>query len=276
MSYVKIAGKWLAVFVAVMVGSITGGMLGIGLLHPVLPPVPPHDGPLDVMSSMLVVSAVFAVLLSLIAARLRGTFWQRALVLFGVVYTITTVQSLNEAFYFQSYIKLSSAALYMSGLANLVRDALGAIVAAVLWRGADGEAERFTGLWWRVALIIPIYIVIYFGAGALIAWQGAGLRAYYDQASHIDRGPLALFQVLRSLIWSAAGFAMVRQMTGSGWSRALIVGLAFSLFMAVVLFIPGGFMPWEVRKFHMMEVGTSNLLFGCVVASILLGGRRKT
>jgi len=274
MSYVKIAGKWLAVLVALMVGSIAGGMFGMGLLHPVLPPVPPHDGPLDVMPALLVVSAVFAVLLSLIASRLRGVFWTRVLVLFGVVYTITTVQSLNEAFYFQSYIKLSSAALYMSGIANLVRDALGAIVAAALWRGADGEAERFTGLWWRVAVIAPIYVAIYFGAGAWIAFQGEALRAYYDQAAHIDQGRLALFQVFRSLIWSAAAFAMVRQTTGSFWSRSLIVGLAFSLFMAVVLFVPGGFMPWDVRKFHMMEVGASNLLFGFIAASILLGGRK--
>lgn len=275
MSYLKIAGTWLAVFVAVTVGAFGGGILGMALLHPVLPVVQPHDGPLDVTSSMLLVSAVFAALLSLIASRLRGEFWQRALVLFGVVYTITTIQSLNEAFYFQAYLKLSSSVLYMSAVANLVRDGLGAIVAAALWRGADGEAERFGGLWWRIALIIPIYIVIYFGAGAMIAWQGAALRAYYDQASHIDRGPLALFQVFRSLIWSAAAFAAVRQMTGSGWSRALIVGLSFSLFMAVLLFIPGGFMPWDVRKFHMMEVGASNLLFGFIAASILLGGRKK-
>lgn len=276
MSYVKNAGRWLAIFVALTFGTMVGGMVGVALFHPVLPPVPPHDGPLDVMPALLLVSAVFAVLLSLIASRLRGSFWVRAALLFGAVYTITTIQSLNEAVYFREYVKLSMPGIYMSAVANLLRDALSAVVAALVWRGADGEAERFTGLWWRVTLIVPIYIIIYFAAGAWIAFQSETLRAYYDQAAHIDQKRLALFQVFRSLIWSAAGFAMVRQMTGAGWLRALIVGLSFSLFMAVVLFIPAGFMPWEVRKFHMMEIGASNLIFGFVAASILLGGRKKT
>ncbi|WP_443748749.1 hypothetical protein [Asticcacaulis solisilvae] len=274
MSYLKIAGKWLAVLVAVAVGTVVGGMLGLAVFHPVLTPPPPHDGPLDVTQSMLLVSAVFAVLLSLIASRLRGSFWLRALVLFGVVYTITTVQSLDEAVYFRDYVKLSMPGIYMSAVSGLVRDALSALVAAWVWRGADGETERFTGLWWRVALIAPIYVVFYFAAGAWIAFQGEALRAYYDQGAHIDQTPLILFQVFRSLIWSAAAFAAVRQMTGPGWSRALIVGFSFSLFMATVLFVPNGFMLWDVRKFHMAEIGVSNLLFGFVAASILLGGRK--
>jgi hypothetical protein len=205
---------------------------------------------------------------------MRGGFWMRALVLFGVVYTITTVQSLNEAVYFRDYVRMSMSGIWATALGNLVRDALGAGVAAWLWRGTDGEAERFAGLWWRVAVIAPIYVIIYFAAGAWIAFQGEALRAYYDQAAHIDRVPLSGFQVFRSLIWSAAAFAMVRQMTGSGWSRALIVGLSFSLFMVVVLLIPNGVMPWDVRKFHIPEVGISNLVFGFVAASILLGGRK--
>lgn len=274
MSYVKVVGRWLAVFLAVMAGSMAGGFLGMALLHPVLPPVPPRDGPFDTLSAMVVVSAAFATLSSLIAQRLRGSLWTRALVLFGVVYTITTVQSLNEAVYFRDYVKLSMPGIYMSAVANLVRDALSAVVAAWVWRAADGEAERFTGLWWRVALIAPVYIFCYFAAGAWIAFQGEALRAYYNQASHIDAGPLAGFQVLRSLIWSAAAFALVRQMTGAGWSRALIVGLSFSVFMAVLLFVPNGFMPWDVRKYHMAEIGVSNLIFGFVAGSILLGGRK--
>jgi len=274
MSYVKNAGRWLLVFMALMIGTVAGGILGQELFHPVLPAAPPHDGPLDVMPALAVVSAVFAVLVSLIAQRLRGGFWTRTLVLFGVVYTITTVQSLNEAVYFRDYVKMSMSGIWATAIGNLVRDALGAVVAARLWRGADGQAERFTGLWWRVAVIAPIYIFLYFAAGAWIAFQGEALRAYYDQAAHIDRVPLAGFQVFRSLIWSAAAFAMVRQMTGQGWSRALIVGLSFSLFMAVVLLIPNGVMPWDVRKFHIPELGVSNLIFGFIAASILLGGRK--
>jgi len=275
MSYIKNAGRWLAVCIVLMIGTVAGGILGQVLFHPVLPAAPPHDGPLDVMPALAVVCAVFAVLLSLIAQRLRGGYWTRAAVLFGVAYTITTIQSLNEAVYFRDYVKMPMSGIYATAAGNLVREAFGALVAAWLWRGTDGPAERYVGLWWRAAVIAPIYIVIYFAAGAWIAFQGEALRAYYDQAAHIDRVPLALFQVFRSLIWSAAAFAAVRQMTGSGWGRALIVGLSFSLFMAVVLLIPNGVMPWDVRKFHIPEVGISNLIFGFVAASILLGGRKK-
>jgi len=275
MSYVKNAGRWLAVFIVVIIGTVAGGILGEMLFHPVLPAAPPHDGPLEVMPALAVVSAVFAVLLSLIAQRLRGGFWLRAATLFGVVYTITTIQSLNEAVYFRDYVRMPMSGIWATAMGNLARDALGALAAAWLWRGTDGSAERFTGLWWRAAIIAPIYIVVYFAAGAWIAFQGEVLRAYYDQAAHIDRVPLSFFQAFRSLIWSAAAFAMVRQMTGAGWSRALIVGLSFSLFMAVVLLIPNGVMPWDVRKFHISELAVSNLVFGFIAASILLGGRKK-
>ena len=276
MSYVKDAGKWLAVFVVLMIGTVAGGILGQAVFHAVMPAAPPHDGPLDVMPALAVVSAVFAFMFLLIAQRLRGAFWTRFLVLFGVVYTITTIQSLNEAVYFRDYVKMPMSGIWATALGNLVRDGSGALVAAWLWRGPDGEAERFTGLVWRFAVIAPIYIFLYFAAGAWIAFQGEVLRAYYDQAAHIDRVPLAGFQVFRSLIWSAAAFAAVRQMTGSGWARALIVGLSFSLFMAVVLLIPNGIMPWDVRKFHIPEVGISNLIFGFIAASIILGGRKAT
>ncbi len=273
MSYVKIAGKWLAIWIALTVGQIAGGLIGQVLVHPSLP-APPHDGPFDVMQALALINAAYAAVLCLQAPRLRGGLWLRALTMFGILYTVGTLLSLVEAIYFQAYVRLPMPILYLNAVADLGHDAMGAVAAALLWRGAEGPSERFGGLWWRIAVIIPIYIVVYFGAGALIAWQGAAVRAYYQQGMHIDNGQLALLQVFRGLVWATAAFLSVRQLTGAFWLRALITGVAFSVFMAAVLIVPNSFMPWAVARFHLAEIGISNLIFGFIAASILLGGRK--
>jgi len=263
----KFAGLWLAL----LIGTAAAGMLIQILLHPAASAGKP-DGPFDVTQALLLTTAGYAAALSLFAARLRGGFLSRATTLFVLFYVTGSLLSLIETLYFNRYIHLPMATLVETVPLGLVQALVAAPVAAVLWRGASGEAETISGLWWRIALIVPLYIVFYFGAGQFIAWQGAAVRAYYDQAAHIDRLQLAGLQVGRGLIWAGLAWMSVRRLSGPAWSRAVIIGIAFAVLMVMPLLFPNPFMPWAVRRMHFLEIATSNLLFGILASVSLLSG----
>ena len=266
--------KFLAIWSALLIGQVIGG--GIAQLVLAAPPVTiPHDGPFDLAAALGIVTLADALVLSLLAARLRAGFVARTAVLFTLFYGIGSGLPVVEAVYFNDYIKMPIALLLQTTLASAIQAGLAAPVAAALWTNDPNDRladEHVAGLWWRIALIALIYVVFYFGAGALIAWQDAALRAYYEQNAHIDRAQVALLQVGRGLIWAALALIGVRRLTGSPWFRAVMIGLAFSVLMAISLLIPNPFMPWEVREYHLAEVSSSNLLFGIAAAWILLAG----
>lgn len=265
--------KCLGVAVALMAGQMIGGMI-MGLLAQV--PPPGHDGPFDGTQAMLIFNIASALVIGAIAENLRWNGWKKGLILSVAFFVVATLLSQVEAFYFAAYVKLSTHAIIVITLTDTIRAVLAGVVAALLWRnGDDSAADRFGGLFWKIPVLSLLYVVVYFGAGALIAWQGAAVRAYYLQGQHIDPGQLALLQVGRGAIWVGIALMLAKAMTGSAWRRGLLVGLAFAVFMAVQLLFPISFMPWAVREFHLMEVFSSNLLYGVVATLILMLGWKK-
>ncbi|CAM3365309.1 hypothetical protein [Asticcacaulis taihuensis] len=268
--YVVFALKFAGVWLALIIGQMAGGMIGQMLTH-AAPPAMKPDGPLSLTAAIVVAAGLFAVVLSAMAPAMQWSFWGRFAALFGLLYGLESLLSLIEAIYFNAYVHMTDALLWMMAVGNAVKAVLAALVCALLWRGESQPAERFSGLAWKIPVIIPLYIVFYFGAGALIAWQSADVRAYYAQGFHIDQGQLALLQVGRGLIWALLALLSVASLTGGTWKRAVLTGLAFSVFMAATLLYPNPLMPWSVRHVHLVEVGVSNFLFGILAALILLG-----
>lgn len=267
--------KTVAVFVALMLGQIVSGMVILAVARG---PIPPNvnDGPITTVMARPLIAAAFAVVLALLAANMRWATWGKAAALFVILYVLETGLSQIEAWYFNSYMHLSPSLLTGLAIGNLVKAAIVAVVCALLWSAKTVEpAETLGGLAWKLPVIIPIYIVFYFGAGALIAWQGAAVRAYYEQGMHIDRGQLALLQVLRGAIWAGVALLIVKSLKGSVMFRALMTGLAFAVLMALVLLLPNSFMPWDVRKMHLMEIFSSNFLFGILAALVLMIGKKR-
>ena len=267
--------KCAAVWLALVVGQIAGGMLLTAMTT--VPASPAHDGPLDVTQAMVVVSAIFALVIGALAQNVRWSGWKKALVVAGAFYAIATVMSEIEALYFATYLHMSQASVIGLTVSDAVKAVLAAVAVRFLWRdGSDEAPERFGGLFWKIPVLALLYVVVYFGAGALIAWKGAAVRSFYQQGMHIDTGQLAVLQIFRGALWTAIGLWLAKGLTGGAWQRALLVGAAFSLFMAPALFYPNAFMPWAVRQFHMMEVGSSNFLYGLIVTLVLMAGRKKT
>ena len=261
--------KFAAVWLALIIGQIAGGMIGQMLTHAAMPAFKP-DGPFDLMTAMVLASGLYALVLSAMASSLRWGFWGRALTAFLLLYVLESGLSEIEAIYFNTYLHMSNGLLVFMAISSVIKAAIVAIVCTLLWRGNGPPAERFSGLAWKIPVILPLYVVFYFGAGALIAWQSADVRAYYAQGFHINQGQLALLQVGRGLIWALLALLSVASLTGGTWRRALLTGAAFSVLMALPLLYPNPLMPWPVRQVHLVEVGVSNFLFGVLAALIML------
>lgn len=262
----KCAGLWLVL----LAGQMASGLVVAALSHAT--PPEGHDGPLTVMQALPVIAALHAVALGALAATMTWTGWRKAAALFVVYYMVATGLSMIEAVFFNPYLKLDNNLIIGLAAGDVVKALLGAGAAVLLWRDGGNETRNLGGLLWKLPLLSLLYVAFYYGAGALIAWQGAALRAYYDQGAHIDQSLLVPLQVARGLIWASLAMILAKGLGGTRLSAGALTGLAFALFMAVSLLLPNGFMPWEVRKFHLVEIMTSNFLYGLLAVWILTIG----
>lgn len=256
--------KMVAVWLALLAGNIAGAMLVT------LPGTPGGDGPLDLGQAFLLVHVLFAMVLASVAARLTGGFARRALILFALLYLVETLLSTAESLFFASFLHLPDGLLAGLAAINGIKAALAAAVAAWLWR-VEGGPNVLRGLAWKLPALIPLYILLYFGAGQFIAWQSAAVRDYYGQGLAIDTGALLLFQVGRGAVWAGLAWLLARGLAGPPLVRALRTGAAFAVLMAGPLLYPNALMPWPVRQVHLLELVVSNFLFG-LLAVLLLSG----
>jgi len=77
------------------------------------------------------------------------------------------------------------------------------------------------------------------------------------------------FQMVRGMIWAALAIPVIRMMRGRLWETGLAVALLFSVLMGSLLLVPNEYMPNQVRMAHIVEVSSSNFLFGWIVVWIL-------
>jgi hypothetical protein len=263
----KTAGVWIALLFAT---AAAGAAI-------VLPATPGGDGPLSAGEAFLAVNAISALLLAALAARIDAALPVKWLVLFAVAYVGGTLLAHIEAFFFGSFLALPPGLLPRLTAVEAIRSAAGALAAAWLWRGRAAAPAAVQGLAWKVPAISFAYVLVYFVAGFIIAWQSEAIRAFYAQGLGIDLGPLALLQVARGAVWAGLALLLVRTLRGSAGEKAVWTGIAFSIFIVAPLLYPTPVMPWPVRQVHLVEVGISNLLFGFFAAALLAArpGRRR-
>ena len=252
---------------AVLIG---GAMLGNALFGPI-PPVAAGDGPLTAGQAFLAVNALAAVVLGALAARMSGPVWRRAALLFLLLFTLETLLSQIEAWFFGQWLDLPDGLLPALAGADAVKALAASVAAAWLWRSDAPTGPVPSGLAWKLPAIVAAYILAYHGAGYLIAWQSAAVRAYYGEGVDIDAGRLLLVQVGRGAIWAGLALIAAWSLRGPALHRALLAGTAFAVLMAAPLLYPNGFMPWAVRSVHLVEIGVSNFLFGLFAVLLLVG-----
>lgn len=269
----KAFGPW-AVKVLALWTALAAGTAVIGLIP--FQPAPPGvvDGPLGPVAALLAVNALAALVLAGLAARLSVAGWRRPAILFAVLFSVETGLSLIEAAFFGDFVKISAAGLAGMAIAGLIRSAIGAVAAALLWRrpaesGVAGVVRPtpLTGL--SFVLLAGLYVILYFAAGATVAWTSEVVRAFYGDGMGIDPGTLALLQLGRGAVWTALAAVLAATMRGRTLTVAALVGAAFAVLMAAPLLYPGALIPWPVRQVHLVELVLANFVFGGLAVLIL-------
>lgn len=268
--------KSTAIWLVLVICQLVGGMLLFRGAHGA--PAFAADGPLNAGQALLTVNLVEAVLLAALASAMRLRGVKLGLTLATVYFGGYSGLSAIEVVIYHADLPVSLADLNVYVMLDLFRSvAVGAAI-AFIWRGeARGDALNLRGLVWKLPAVAAVYVVCYSAAGYGIAWQSAAVHAYYVHiAEHYSFAMMMPLQFGRGLIWSGLAWLLARGFVSATWPAALLTGFAFSLLMAAPLLYPAPFMPWSVRVVHLVEIGSSNLVFGIIAALILLGGATRS
>jgi hypothetical protein len=146
------------------------------------------------------------------------------------------------------------------------------------------EAAQITLIeWlWKLGIIYVVYLAVYYLAGYFIAWQNPDVRAFYgspgdllpflQQMWHIFTNDpwLTPYQLVRTLIWVAGAYIVIRGTRLPLWQTALLVGLLLSVPQNIAHLMPNPMIPLNsVRISHMIETASSTFVFGIIVAWLL-------
>lgn len=250
-------------------------------------PTPAEAG--ATLLALLIVSLTNAAIWTYIILRSRWTGWKLILVVFFVFYGVGTLQPQIETAYFVT--RLPSGMLPRLFLAGLIMAAVFAPLAVLILGKArhrengpanDSWLKQPLAVWIvKLAVIVVLYLVLYFTFGYFIAWKNEAVQTYYggtDPGSFIthlanllrEEPLLFLLQVGRALLWAALALPIIKLMKGRWWEAGLAVALLFAIVLAQLL-IPNPLMPPGVRMAHLVETASSNFLFGWLVVLILRG-----
>ncbi len=139
---------------------------------------------------------------------------------------------------------------------------------------------------WKFAAGAILYVIIYFTFGYWVAWRTPGLAEFYggidagfiaQVASQLRDVPwLFALQFFRGLIWTSLGYLIIRMHRGRAWEMIVATGLTFTVMMNVSLLFPNILMPPFVARAHAIELVSSDLLYGMLLAALLLWRPART
>ncbi len=130
--------------------------------------------------------------------------------------------------------------------------------------------------WKKIVGLSFAYVAIYFTFGYFVAWQFEEVRIFYsgtaEDAGFIGqmkqtlqtRSSILLFQLLRGFLWIIIGLPILLYLKGTKSGKVIACVFLYSL-PAVQLIVDNPFMPQQVRIAHLLEVATSNGLFGLLI-----------
>ena len=271
--------KYLALVVVYLVlFNATSGLVPTGLTwNPPAPLLP------AIFLGILLVAAVNTGVISLVVVRSRWGGWRlfaaTAIAWYGVMTVMSQIETawfgpaLGVPYSVPVAIALNAVPLVLLFTAAAVW-AWGKARSPALVFGAPERLPLTPGEWAaKLALIAPLYLALYFGFGAVVAWQNPALRAMYGNGADpvvFNSAFLIPLQVARSALWVLFAVPVIRMTRGPLWQAALLVGLLYALPMNIGHAIPNPIMPdATVRLSHFIETATSNFIFGLAVAWLL-------
>jgi hypothetical protein len=262
--------------------AVAGGMPDNAISEPGL--VPATTGLLIIaLGDLLVIAAL------ILASRWSG--WKLAVSLALAYYGAVTFMLQIETWYFLSSVTVGAQLLPRLFLMGIPTAFL--FIPLAVWILGKGRATAETSAnlalvmpakqWiWKLAAIAVAYLILYWGAGYFIAWQNPELRVFYGQpgdalpffthtANTLRNDPMLFpFQILRALLWVCCTLPVIRSSKVNPWWTALLVGLFLSVPQSLPLILENPLMPIaSVRISHLIEVASSNFIFGTIVVWLL-------
>ena len=292
-SPVNVLGRsigWILRFVVLVTLYFILFAAGGGIVAPYLPGTPAEPGPVPEMIGLLIVcsTTVLIVMGMIYSSRWHG--WKLILSMSVAFYLVVTFVMQLEAWYFLLGITIGPdlmSRLFIQGIPTAFIFIPLAVLVMGRLRAGEPNAGRITPMplkeWlWKLGVIYMTYLVVYYLAGYFIAWQNPEVRAFYgspgdalpffQQMAHIFTSDpwLTPYQFLRTLIWVAGAYPVIRGSRLSLWQTALLVGLMLSVPQNIGHILPNSLIPLNsVRMSHMIETASSTFVFGVIVTWLL-------
>ena len=283
---------WILRFVVLVILYFVLFAAGGGFVAPYLPATPAEPGPVPEMIALLIVccTTVFIVMWMIHSSRWHG--WKLSLSMSAAFYLVMTLVTQLEAWYFLLGITIGPELMIRLFLQGIPTAFIFIPIAVLVMGRVRAPAKEtasseiaptsFKEWFWKLGVIYIAYLVLYYTAGYFIAWQNPEVRAFYgspgdalpffQQMAYIFTNDpwLTPYQLLRTLIWVAGAFVVIRGSRLPLWQTALIVGLALSVPQNIGHILPNSLIPLSsVRMSHLIETASSTFIFGVIVTWLL-------
>jgi hypothetical protein len=201
-------------------------------------------------------------------------------VMFFVQYFMTQIETLLFNSSFEVLTKTDVILIMLAGLVPLL-----AVVPLLnkLFQNKNTEKieqKKTKNIFIKLCAIGIIYLCIYMVFGYFVAWQFEAVRLFYSgsteklsffgkMANNIKTNPIIFpYQIIRGILFGLAIIPIKKMVTKSRKNFVTSVCLIY-LCTTIVLIVPNVLFPDMVRYGHLVEMGSSMLLFGIIVGNIL-------
>lgn len=279
----KIAGLTVVMIICFILAAMLSGIADPGADQAQVP-----EGPVSQMNALLITALLETIVLSWIIVQSRWTGLKlTGAVILAFYGSMTFTAQLESLVYLPDKMPAGMIPkLFIMGLilAILFTPAAVFVLGKMKKNIAESQGkEQKHALWkqWiiRVAGLVLIYLILYYGFGYYVAWKNPAVRAFYggsdpgnifaQLASIAQSTPWMFpFQALRALIWILMLIPVTQMLKGNSWQTALMMA-AFVSVWSVQLITPNPYMPPEVASAHLVETLSSNFIFGWIVGWLL-------
>ncbi len=235
-----------------------------------------------ILPAFLLVGLAFSAIMRFYASHSLEKTWLLVLKTCVVFFLINTLQVQVETLYFLEAFPIITASdmlgVFVMGIISTILFVPACICmyrAGSAVKGADHVLRDYslTKVWWRYALVVLAYVVLYFSFG-LLAQLFPALKAEYAEWIINDTllALLPLWQVARGILFCA--IAVLLFIIFPVRSKALLGAvLSFTLFISLELLFPNNLMSPTLRVIHFFEINGSMALYALVAGSLVLKKR---
>ena len=222
-----------------------------------------------------ILSSLFIILaLALVAANSHHRGWKLAGAFFVLYFGINQLNTLDEALLFKIGLQVHEA-LRMTAAGFCTALSFAPLLVLILgcWENSREDeikllVPRSATEWLARTALGDIFYVLCFFIAAVATYPF--VKDFYSGFTLPKTASFLEIEVLRGLVYVAAGLVVINGMKGERGRAAATLGLAFPILAGVApLLVHNPYLPDYVRLAHGFEIGISNLPYGALLGHIL-------